>query len=158
MKKILVFALLFLLILPAQAAEADVHALQRDELGLEGVEDAAEGYMDGFTPEDMDLDGGLAGVLEQGESALPGVLRQGVRSCALLLAVVLLCSLADGLSPAAGEAGCPEVRWYESREAAKADLLALYAPGDALLLKASHFFGRFDLMADFLREYPFSEE
>ena len=105
MKKILVFALLFLLILPARAAEADVHALQRDELGLEGVEDAAEGYMDGFTPEDMDLDGGLAGVLEQGESALPGVLRQGVRSCALLLAVVLLCSLADGLSPAAGESG-----------------------------------------------------
>lgn len=53
--------------------------------------------------------------------------------------------------PAAREAGCPDVRWYESRDAAKDDLLALYGPGDALLLKASHFFGRFDLMADFLR-------
>lgn len=57
--------------------------------------------------------------------------------------------------PAAKEAGCPDVRWYESRDAARDDLLALFAPGDALLLKASHFFGRFDLMADFLREYPF---
>ena len=34
-------------------------------------------------------------------------------------------------------------------------LLALYGPGDCVLLKASHFFGRFDLMADFLRDYPF---
>ena len=55
--------------------------------------------------------------------------------------------------PAAQEAGCPDVRWYPDREAVKEDLLALFAPGDALLLKASHFFGRFDLMADFLRDY-----
>jgi len=57
--------------------------------------------------------------------------------------------------PAAREAGCPDVRWYPDRESVKEDLLALYAPGDAVLLKASHFFGRFDLMADYLREYPF---
>ena len=47
------------------------------------------------------------------------------------------------------------MRWYENREAVQADLLSLYGPGDALLLKASHFFGRFDLTADFLRAYPF---
>lgn len=57
--------------------------------------------------------------------------------------------------PAAQAAGCPDVRWYPAREAVKEDLLSLFAPGDALLLKASHFFGRFDLMADYLREYPF---
>ena len=57
--------------------------------------------------------------------------------------------------PAAQQAGCPDVRWYPDREAVKEDLLSLFAPGDALLLKASHFFGRFDLMADYLREYPF---
>lgn len=57
--------------------------------------------------------------------------------------------------PAAQAAGCGEVRWYPDREAVKSDLLDLFAPGDALLLKASHFFGRFDLMADFLRDYPF---
>lgn len=76
-KTLLLLPLLLLVTLPARAAEADVQALQRDKLGLEGVEDAAEGYMDGFSPEDMDLDGGLAGVLEQGGDALPGVLRQG---------------------------------------------------------------------------------
>ena len=59
------------------------------------------------------------------------------------------------MAPAARSAGCPDVRCYPDREAAKEDLLALFAPGDALLLKASHFFGRFDLMADFLREYSF---
>lgn len=61
----------------------------------------------------------------------------------------------EHMVPAAREAGCPDVRWYPDREAAKEDLLALFAPGDAVLLKASHFFGRFDLMADYLREYPF---
>ena len=61
----------------------------------------------------------------------------------------------EWMVPAAKEAGCPDVRWYENREAVQADLLSLYGPGDALLLKASHFFGRFDLMADFLRAYPF---
>lgn len=57
--------------------------------------------------------------------------------------------------PAAEEAGCPDVRWYPDREAVKEDLLALFSPGDAVLLKASHFSGRFDLLADLLREYPF---
>ncbi len=66
-----------------------------------------------------------------------------------LLAVGPLCG--DYMVDAAKTAGCPDVRWYETRDAAKEDLLALYGPGDCLLLKASHFFGRFDLMADFLR-------
>lgn len=61
----------------------------------------------------------------------------------------------EHMVPAARAAGCPDVRWYPDREAAKGDLLDLFAPGDAVLLKASHFFGRFDLMADYLREYPF---
>ncbi|MBD5149899.1 MAG: UDP-N-acetylmuramoyl-tripeptide--D-alanyl-D-alanine ligase [Oscillibacter sp.] len=61
----------------------------------------------------------------------------------------------EHMVPAAQAAGCPDVRWYPDRESAKEDLLALFAPGDAILLKASHFFGRFDLMADYLREYPF---
>ena len=62
----------------------------------------------------------------------------------------------EHMVPAAREAGCPEVRWYPDREAVKEDLVALFAPGDGVLLKASHFFGRFDLLADYLREYPFS--
>ena len=71
----------------------------------------------------------------------------------VLLAVGPLCK--DYMVPAAKAAGCSDVRWYEKRDDAKEDLLALYGPGDCVLLKASHFFGRFDLMADFLRDYPF---
>lgn len=37
----------------------------------------------------------------------------------------------------------------------KEDLAALFGPGDAMLLKASHFLNRFDLLADYLRDYPF---
>lgn len=61
----------------------------------------------------------------------------------------------EDMAPAAREAGCPEVRCYPDREAVKEDLIDLFAPGDGVLLKASHFFGRFDLLADYLREYPF---
>lgn len=71
----------------------------------------------------------------------------------VLLAVGPRCK--EYMVPAAQAAGCGEVRWYPDRESVKADLLDLFAPGDAVLLKASHYFGRFDLMADFLREYPY---
>ena len=61
----------------------------------------------------------------------------------------------EHMVPAAREAGCPDVRWYPGREEAKAGLLTLFAPGDALLLKASHFSGRFDLVAEYLCKYKF---
>ena len=57
--------------------------------------------------------------------------------------------------PAAKEAGCKDVRWFASRDEARDALIPLFAPGDAALLKASHFICRFDLMADYLREYRF---
>jgi len=57
--------------------------------------------------------------------------------------------------PAAKEAGCADVRWFASRDEARDALLPHFAPGDAVLLKASHFICRFDLMADQLREYRF---
>lgn len=58
----------------------------------------------------------------------------------------------DYMVPAAGEAGCGDVRWYEDKTHAYGDLMAEYCEGAALLLKASHFSGRFDLAADYLRE------
>lgn len=61
----------------------------------------------------------------------------------------------EWMVPAAREAGCPDVRWYGSRDEARDALLTLFDPGDAVLLKASHFLNRFDLAADYLREYPF---
>ena len=59
---------------------------------------------------------------------------------------------------AARDSGCADVRWYEKKEEAYGELVEAYAPGSALLLKASHFSGRFDQTADYLREYPFGEE
>ena len=63
----------------------------------------------------------------------------------------------EWMVPEAQAAGCPDVRWFENRDAAREDVLSAFGPGDALLLKASHFLNRFDLMADYLREYPFAE-
>ena len=67
-----------------------------------------------------------------------------------LIAVGPYCK--DYMVPAAKESGCSDVRWYEDKTQAYEDLLAQYCDGAALLLKASHFSGRFDLVADFLRE------
>lgn len=93
-------ALLLALVLPARAAQSDVYEVQKDALELEELEQAAEEYMD-FTLNDIDLDQGLRSVLETGSAELPGVVRKAVRSCVLLLAVVLLCALAEGLCPEA---------------------------------------------------------
>ena len=58
----------------------------------------------------------------------------------------------DFMLPAAKAAGCADVRWYEDKTHAYDELLTEYREGAALLLKASHFSGRFDLVADYLRE------
>ena len=99
----------------------------------------------------------LGDMTELGAAEAPG--HQSVGELVGQLGIDILLAVGprskEYMVPAAQAAGCAEVRWYPDREAVKHDLLDLFAPGDALLLKASHFFGRFDLMADFLREYPF---
>ena len=70
-----------------------------------------------------------------------------------LLCVGNLCR--NYMVPAAKAAGCKDVRWYESKEAAWEDLLERFTEGSVLLLKASHFSGRFDQVADRLREHQF---
>lgn len=108
-KTLMFFSLLTLLIFPAGAAEDSAYAVQRDKLGLSGVEEAAGDYMDGFSLEDMDLDEGLSGVLDAGSAVLPELFRGAVKRCVLLLTVVLLCALAEGLTAGAGETGLPVV-------------------------------------------------
>lgn len=71
----------------------------------------------------------------------------------MLIAVGPSCR--DHMVPAAKAAGCPDVRWYEDKTQAYGDLTAAYTENAALLLKASHFSGRFDLVADYLREFEF---
>ena len=43
------------------------------------------------------------------------------------------------------------MRWFPDREAAYGDLREAFVPGGVVLLKASHFSGRFDLAAEYLR-------
>ena len=93
----------------------------------------------------------LGAATEPGHRAMGRLL--GELGIDMLLAVGPFCK--DYMVPAAKEAGCPDVRWYADKKEAYEDLLAAYTPGSALLLKASHFSGRFDLVADFLREYSF---
>ena len=59
----------------------------------------------------------------------------------------------DYMAPGAKAAGCADVRWYAKREDAYGDLTEALCPNAAILLKASHFSGRFDLIADYLRDY-----
>lgn len=99
----------------------------------------------------------LGDMTELGSAEAPG--HRSVGDAAGRLGIDVLLAVGprsrEYMVPAARGAGCPDVRWYPDRESVKGDLLELFAPGSALLLKASHYFGRFDLMADFLREYGF---
>ncbi len=67
-------------------------AIPRDQLREAAGEYAPEMALD----ESIDLDLGLAELLDTGTEQLPGILRAGLRSGALLLAVTLFCALADG--------------------------------------------------------------
>ena len=68
----------------------------------------------------------------------------------LLIAVGPYCK--DYMVDAAKASGCGDVRWFADKTEAYEELLAEYREGAVLLLKASHFSGRFDLTADYLRE------
>ncbi len=99
----------------------------------------------------------LGDMTELGDAAGPGHASIGRLAAELgvdtLLAVGPLCR--EYMVPAAREAGCADVRWFPDRESAQTALTEAFGPGDCALLKASHFSGRFDLTADFLRTYPF---
>ena len=87
------------------AASGDVLAQQSGALGLDGLSDAAGEYAPEGAVGEVDLNQGLAGLLDTGSAQLTGVVRKAVRSGVLLLSVVLLCALAQGTYEAAGAAG-----------------------------------------------------
>ena len=93
----------------------------------------------------------LGSATEEGHSSIGRLV--GELGMDMLIAVGPSCR--EYMVPAAKAAGCPDVRWYEKKEDAYEELVAAYCEGAALLLKASHFSGRFDLVADYLREYEF---
>lgn len=88
----------------ATQSEPDgVLSAQAEALGLDGLEDAAEGYLDGVDlTSGVNLDEGLQVILDTGSDQISGVLRKAVRSAVLLLVVVMLCGLAGGLQSGLG--------------------------------------------------------
>lgn len=96
----------------------------------------------------------LGDMKELGEATAPGHCEMGrlvgELGIDMLIAVGDYCK--EYMVPAAREAGCGDVRWYKDKTEAYDDLMAAYGEDSAVLLKASHFSGRFDLVADWLRE------
>ena len=96
----------------------------------------------------------LGDMKELGDATAPGHQEMGRLVGELgidtLIAVGPYCK--EYMVPAAREAGCADVRWYADKTESYEELLSLYCEGAAVLLKASHFSGRFDLVADYLRE------
>ena len=94
----------------AAAAAGDVLEQQSDALGLDELSDAAGEYAPEGAVGEVDLNQGLSDLLDTGSAELSGVVRKAVRSGVLLLAVVLLCALAQGTCEVAGEgSGLPVV-------------------------------------------------
>lgn len=87
----------------ARAAETDIPAAQSEALDLEEIQAAGEKWVPGIDLEDgLDLEEGIQAILDTGSGQVSGVLRKALRSGVLLLAVVLLCGLAEGLYSGAG--------------------------------------------------------
>ena len=89
--------LLFLLAGQARAMETDeILQYQADALGLDGLQRSAEEYApDMDWTQTPDLNSGLSDLLETGTESLHGVVKKALRSGLLLLAIVLLSSLAE---------------------------------------------------------------
>lgn len=99
----MVFLCLLLVCTPAWAASEDILTEQSEILGLDGLSDAAGEYGPGTDVAGVDLDDGLQNILAEGQAAAGGVIRKAARSGVVLLAVVLLSSLAQGAWEIAGE-------------------------------------------------------
>lgn len=91
------------------AAEALLSEQSRS-LGLDKLEAAAEEYLGEVDlAAGLDLDEQLKRLLEDGKEQFPGVIKKAVRSSAMLLAIVLFCSLAEGMMEGSGGKELPVV-------------------------------------------------
>jgi len=92
--------ILVLAILAGYASAAELE----DALNLEGLEEAAQGYVDGISlNKNISLNDGLRAILETGSQALGAVTHKAIRSGVLLLVVVLLCAVTEGAYAGTGE-------------------------------------------------------
>lgn len=96
----LAVVLLFLLLTPTASAVAweDILEEQSKQLGVHELEQAGDSYLDGTqVDKDMDVNGVLKTIFQKGKLAAADVIKGSVRSCVILLAVALLCGLADSM-------------------------------------------------------------
>lgn len=94
----------------ACAAERDIPAAQSEALDLDGIQAAGEEWVPGVDLEEgMDLEDGIQAILDTGSGQVSGILRKALRSGVLLLAVVLLCGLAEGLYSGVGGGDGPDL-------------------------------------------------
>ena len=99
MRRVICFvACMVLLALPVSAADGDLEERQREQLGVDRLEDEAQGFLSGTDISlDGDLEENLKRLLDTGTAQLHGVLRKALRSGALMLIVVLLCGMGQSL-------------------------------------------------------------
>ncbi len=103
MKRLAVIALLLALLIPWAGAEEDLAEQQRDSLDTSGLEEAAPDSLDGVGALELtDLGQGLELLKETVLGGMGEILRSSVRSAALLVLIVLFCSLAESVGETGG--------------------------------------------------------
>lgn len=104
-RSLLLAVLLTFLLMPAALA-LDQEEILRDQaasMGLDDLEAVGEDYTgQRDIAEGIDVAESLGHMAEKGKQAMTGVVKTSVRSCVLLLAVTLLCGLAEGMKGGAG--------------------------------------------------------
>lgn len=99
---IVLFALLLAIVGPCSAVELN------EQLGIDALEKAGQAYDTGVEfSEDLELDDGIAQLLERGGQMLPDIFRDVLKSGLLLLVVVLLCGMTQGMFAAGMEGQLP---------------------------------------------------
>ena len=106
MKRLILLVLLAVFLAPTALALDQETALQEQSraLGMEELGRAGEAYTgQDQVSDELDLDTSFRHMAQLGRQAMGGVVKQSVRSCVLLLAVTLLCSLTRGIQAGTGE-------------------------------------------------------
>ena len=98
MRRLAVFMVLLTVLTGTALAAQGVKEAQGDALNLSGLERAGAAWMPNADLEaGLNLEESMGHILDTGSAEMGGVLRKALRSGALLLAVVLFCSLAEGM-------------------------------------------------------------
>lgn len=83
-----------------------IFSAQSKALDTQGLEGAAGEYSpQQALSSELDLDAGIASILDTGSAQISGIVQKAVRSGILLLIVVLFCGLADGMHGGLGKLG-----------------------------------------------------